>query len=493
MKKYLYLLTILSLLVIVGCEEEATPEFEEDQQVFVINDAGLSSVGLNFSIPQNPAFTLTWQDNLTGSSSYDVEFALTEDFEETATLRTTAEQSFTISVAELNSFLLDQGAVPFQSFPFFLRIVAENDITTENIQYSAITYVDGVNPQFTSISNDTELTLVEDLAEEDVATVTWSDFDNEASVVNVDYVLEAAFAGTDFETVLVAGTTTSDADGDEDDDIENQITWTHEEVNNLANALGVTLGETTMVDLRIKSSLISNNAELVRYSDPVTITVNTYEPTPAGEGPYLFLVGAATAPGWDNNNNNPPVFRNADDSFSYTYTGYFEADAFKMLEERGQWQPQWGTNDGSTLAVNPGDTSDPDVFSVATAGYKTFQVDIVGDSGTFSITDFDASGSPDYTSPGIGLIGSSTPNGWDDDTPMTQSTFDSHLWYITDVVLVDGEAKFRTVGNWDINWGADTSFYGQGTQNGSNIPVTAGTYDVWFNDLDGRYVFILID
>lgn len=61
---------------------------------------------------------------------------------------------------------------------------------------------------------------------------------------------------------------------------------------------------------------------------------------------------------------------------------------------------------------------------------------------------------------------------------------------MSDVALIDGEIKFRANDAWDVNWGSDTALTGLGTMGGPNIPVAEGTYDIWFNDLDGRYILI---
>ena len=71
---------------------------------------------------------------------------------------------------------------------------------------------------------------------------------------------------------------------------------------------------------------------------------------------------------------------------------------------------------------------------------------------------------------------------------MTQSEFNPHIWYMEDVVLSDGPLKFRANLAWDVNWGGATFPSGEAT--GDDIQATAGTYDVWFNTLDGRYIFI---
>ncbi|MGK7388856.1 MAG: SusF/SusE family outer membrane protein [Candidatus Cyclobacteriaceae bacterium M2_1C_046] len=203
----------------------------------------------------------------------------------------------------------------------------------------------------------------------------------------------------------------------------------------------------------------------------------------------LFFVGNATAAGWDPNNNNTPLFRDPSNPDLYYFTGKFAAGEFKLVEVRGQWQPQWGTNDGTTLAVNDGTGSDPGAFVIETEGYYSLTVDT--DAMTFTVEPYDASGDPTYST--IGIIGDATPGGWDADTDMTQSTFNPHIWYINGAALGGGEMKFRAEDAWDVNWGAGTPISGEATQNGPNIPVEAGTYDIWFNDITGRYIFLLVE
>lgn len=203
----------------------------------------------------------------------------------------------------------------------------------------------------------------------------------------------------------------------------------------------------------------------------------------------LFLVGNATAADWNNNNNNMPLVRNPSNENVYTFTGRFlggETNQFKFLENRGQWQPQWGL-EGGVLASSEDLGGDPDVFTTAgDTGFYTVDVDI--DASSFEMTAFDASAAPTYGS--ISIIGSSTPLGWDGDTEMTQSAFDVHKWFISGIALEDGALKFRTTGDWETNWGSNTALSGFGNFAGDDIPVQCGTYDIWFNDLDGSYILI---
>ncbi|TRZ43301.1 SusF/SusE family outer membrane protein [Robertkochia solimangrovi] len=208
----------------------------------------------------------------------------------------------------------------------------------------------------------------------------------------------------------------------------------------------------------------------------------------------LYLVGNATAAGWNPDNNNTPLFRDPEMTSVYYFTGYFaypggDNTQFKMVEVPGMWQPQWGlTEDGTALAVNDGTTSDPAAFEVSADGYYSLMLNL--EDNTYTYEAYDASGAVDYTTPGIGIIGDATAGAWDSDTEMTQSVFDPHIWYLNDQELGDGEMKFRTVGDWGMNWGGSTALSGLAVKDGANIPITAGIYNIWFNDIDGRYILI---
>jgi hypothetical protein len=300
-------------------------------------------------------------------------------------------------------------------------------------------------------------------------TLNWdeTDYGQQAAV---NYAIQFA-SDADFTAPITAATITGNT----------AITLSVNEINSAAGSAGLNPFEWSVMHARIVSTLGSQNSE---ESVSNTIQFNVY--------PYFnysfqdyYLVGNSTAPDWNNNNNNPAIFRDANDSSIFEYTGYFGAGEFKLLEEKGLWQPQWGTNDTSTIDVNPGGGTDPGTFpnnnsAIASAGYYTFKINFA--SKTFTFEAFDASG---ITSPAsLTLKGTSTA-----DVAMTALAFDGHIWYANNVRLTPGNVAFSTDAG--ANWGSSTSFSGVATNGGDSIPVIVeDDYDVWFNDLTGQYILI---
>ena len=80
-----------------------------------------------------------------------------------------------------------------------------------------------------------------------------------------------------------------------------------------------------------------------------------------------------------------------------------------------------------------------------------------------------------------GVVGSATPNGWGDgpDTPFFKTSEPGiNVAYIN---MIEGEWKIREDNDWAVNYGSDNN---DGTlqQDGGNIPVTAGTYKITFDE-----------
>jgi hypothetical protein len=332
--------------------------------------------------------------------------------------------------------------------------------------------------------------ITEQTPQENVgATFTWEDVDY-GTPTAVTYTLEAAANGSDFATVT---TLTSSA--------ARNYSITYAALQTLANSFDTTPGgdpaDAVAIDFRVKSTVGTTGAE-PKYSNVVTIAVTPFIPTvpPVLFKRELYLVGNSVDTNldgvtndsdWNNNGENAPIFRDGSNDDLYYYVGYFNAGEFKLLEKKGQWQPQWGST-GGALAVNDGSGSDPGAFTVSAPGYYSLTVDLASLTYTFE----PYTGDTATTIPTVGIIGTATANGWDASTAMTApNALNPHMWKIN-ATLTDGEMKFRANDAWDLAWGANTPLSGLGSTAGGapNVPVTAGEYDVWFNDLDGRYLLI---
>lgn len=205
-----------------------------------------------------------------------------------------------------------------------------------------------------------------------------------------------------------------------------------------------------------------------------------------------YLVGDNFA--WDVNTKTHLMY--AESATVQSYTGKFDGNLkFINGNDMGQgdagWAFTYGTpTDGDTsvsgvLKQNAGAIHSPE------AGYFTFKADL--DAMTYTWTRLDNQNPTEYTT--IGLVGEFC--GWNqasDDNQMTQLT--PHNWYKS-ITLTDGKLKFNANKEWTISWGGETDLnigdnnYGvTTTANGKDMYVPAGTYDVFFNDITGRFVFV---
>jgi hypothetical protein len=327
----------------------------------------------------------------------------------------------------------------------------------------------------------TEIELDQSNPNNPAATFTWTKADYGQPTVE-NYALEFS-SDESFENFVVASVQTR----------ETNVSLNMSEINSASADLGLPPSEWNTMYARITSSL-GSESDLKVSSNAISFEVYPYFNYPYKD---YFLVGNATAAGWNNSNNNPVLFRDASDPNLYRYTGFFQKNGginegrFKVIETKGFWQPQWGTTFNEpddpiettgAIASNPiTQDSDPGRFGVESEGYYTFTIDF-GD-GSYSMEPFDASNAPEFTS--ITLQGS----GISTDTQMNQLSLDPHIWFLNNVSLMTGGVQFET--NTGATWGGDTAFSGMASENGPAIDiVVADDYNVWFNDLTGEYIFI---
>lgn len=168
----------------------------------------------------------------------------------------------------------------------------------------------------------------------------------------------------------------------------------------------------------------------------------------------------------------PDVDMNTIDGIHYTLSGFYFSSGNAYFRQDNDSGLTWGsTIFPSGTAVSNG----PSLFIPGNEWFVTFNR-VTGDYS--------------FTYPSIGILGTAL-NGFDvADTDLT--TTDGFNYSISDLTLTDGEVKFRKDNLWTSNWGSAAFPSGTGTQDGANIPVTAGNYHVTFDKSTGNYNFILL-
>ena len=471
------------LLIFTACETEDSLEITNPEAELRLLEPGVSNINLNFGLPDNPALTLVWNDQLTSGSSYDIEISPDPLFESPVVVGNSTTDRYTVSVNELNMIILSAGGNAFEPFSAFFRVKSGSEVSND-VSVTVISFAENA-PVISNPASSTSYALSIDMADDVVLSVDWSEPDfGEESASDVSYRVELSSVADDFSNAVLGGSSLNDT----------TLDLTHSELNQKAIGLGIEPETEGSAFVRVVASITNaGGSSLERISDTVEILITPY----ATDFPYLYFVGASTPADWNNNNINPAVFRSQDTPNSYYYTGYFTQGGFKILEQTGEWNPQWGDRNGNLGRTN--DDGEPGVFDVPSDGYYTMTMPSMVEGGSYTIEAFDASSTTTYNS--IGLIGQAI-GGWGDGDEIELIQRDPvnnpHLWYANGVNFTNGE-EFLIRPNDDWNNGVwrytgSDELFGQANLAGSgdNFPFSSptGAYDVWFNDLDGSYVFI---
>ncbi len=457
------LVAVVAVLALASCEDEANRDWTTQEASFSLYDTSLGEVALYPTMAENP-FIMKW-DAVSGTSEYTVQLSATEDFAAPVVLGTSNTNTYTSTIGALNTALLQAGFSPYAVNTVYARVTAGSQVSNV-ISFKVTPYPADV-PVITSPAAGSAISLSIDNEADNAATITWKDYTYTS--VDVTYTVKiVAHGGATYQTLGTVTNATS-------------LPVTVQELNNIVLKTGATPGVESAFDLIVSASTTSTGGTIEKTSEPVTVNITPYESTV-----FLYLIGDATAAGWENNADSPkmfPLLNSHTQNTLYTYTGYFAAGGFKLVKNKGSWSDQYGKgSDDGSLSTDGGSGN----ISVPAAGYYQLTVDV--SKLTYTLQSVSAPTSSYAT---IGIIGSATPNGWDGSTAMTQSEFDPHIWYLEHVTLSDGEAKFRANNAWDVSWGSSDEVFGTAsTDNAPNIPVQAGVYDIYFNDYSGAYTFI---
>lgn len=229
-------------------------------------------------------------------------------------------------------------------------------------------------------------------------------------------------------------------------------TITYDALNTKCTALGLENAKANDVELRVVTTIPTTNVPSLT-SAAVAIQI-----TPYSNKDKLFMVGAFI--NWD---ANKAIEMNADlPGLEYNLFAYLPAGSeFKFIPTKGAWANDMGASktEAGKLVVN-----DEDNLKVTDAGVYEVQLNLNTMTWVINKQVF-------------GLIGSATPGGWNESTPMILDP--ATRTYSCTLNLIGGnEFKFRANDKWDYNFG-DNGNDGTLEAGGANIPVAAsGNYTI---------------
>ncbi len=516
---YKIIISLLVVIVAFSCYDDDKFVLEHPEASFLIEVPNTgSNIILNRANPNNQALTVTWDDTKNEVVTYTVEFAISAtDFAESFSAGTSDSDNFTLSVEELNTFLVNTVRIPQAvSSSLDIRVVASNGEISNIVSLSVTPFVIEVTELFvngTFTNWDPAQGLAMNSSEFNIFTINvdlldGNEFNYIPSNASDDVVWQLVEAGsselTKFGGVNLSGYTAGNYDIVVD---LNTNTFTIDEVVIPENLFLV--GSLTGWDptTSLPFNLISEGV--------FTITVDL-----ADGDQFKFL---PTNTGWDGDwgedpNNPGSIIQDGEQNVSgypagtYLITVDFNTLTFTLLEivqssriaVPGNHQG-WDPGSAPQLEASSTSTTDYEGYVWLDGGHKFVGPD---NNGNFAWGNIDWG--DDGTNTGIlavdgesdivaapghyfihvdtnaltysetlyqwGLIGDATPDAWNSDQDMTYDPV-TGTWRIT-LDLVAGLIKFRANDDWAWNYG-DTGADGSLENDGDNITIaTNGNYTV---------------
>ena len=242
-------------------------------------------------------------------------------------------------------------------------------------------------------------------------TLTWSNPKYSVDSSTVKYIVEIDSSGRNFSKsvsrTLSGALTTS---------------FTAKDLNAILLGYGFSFGVAYDMDIRITSSYANNN-ELLR-SNVIKVKMTPYKIPPKVTPPAsgrLFIVGSATAGGW--NNPVPAPTQEFTKIDSVTYGGIFNltgGNEYLLLPVNGDWSHKFSVADKTVAGLNAGGSFGADlndnIPGPATSGRYKIIVDF--QAGKFTVTPYTG-----VLPSNLFIVGDATPGGWNNPVPVPSQQF----------------------------------------------------------------------
>lgn len=297
----------------------------------------------------------------------------------------------------------------------------------------------GASPEFTAPAANTSFILKEEDAAKSFATFSWTAADY-GFQAGVNYTLEMALTDEKFKEPILLGSLN-----------ELTIIPTIGKINSVIIAKGRPGGEPVSIEFRITANVNPDVPTI--YSKSLIVNVTPYESVI--DYPKLQVPGSYQ--GWNPTDQKTVIF-------SVKSDGKFEGFVFMNTNTEFKYAvgPSWDLNYGDDGADGSLDKGGANIISTTEGLYK-LNVNMNTLKHERLLTSW-------------GLIGSSTPNGWDSDQDLIFDAVTNTLKMT--LTLKVGEIKFRANDDWGLNLGDDGANRSL-EFGGANIVVTTeGKYTV---------------
>ncbi|WP_293895663.1 T9SS type A sorting domain-containing protein [Flavobacterium sp.] len=215
---------------------------------------------------------------------------------------------------------------------------------------------------------------------------------------------------------------------------------------------------------------VQGGANIMTQAGTYDVTFNR------SNGTYTFIPSGFTqigiwGPAVDSQNGfgGPDVDMVTTDGITYTLSGFIFSSGTAYFRFNDDNLNTWGST----------------AFPTGTAVHGGPSIQVTG--GEWFVTYNKNTGAYSFAYPSVGILGTALSGFTAQDIDLT--TTDGFNYSISSLSMTDGEAKFRKDNLWITNWGSANFPNGIGTQDGANIPVTAGTYNITFEKSSGNYTF----
>lgn len=254
------------------------------------------------------------------------------------------------------------------------------------------------------------------------------------------------------------------------------------------------LGVATDGSTDATGALVAENPQAGRIQEAGTyvITINMLEYTYSiTKVDSYYMVGGVY--GWNAEAASKLAFYSEGGSKASITTQWIGDANLKIWNRSniGNWDVAWGSvKDGETAPEGDLINSGANAFVCPEKGaYYTLTIDMSAKKYTW--TKLDNQEPAAYQT--VSLIGAFNGYNWDADVDMTQTA--PHNWYRHYTLNSAAELKFRSNHDWSsTNWGGKPATLAgmvyTAETGGDNIKIPAGTYDIYFNDITGKFMFV---